>query len=123
MRGVRGEHYGDGDVLHLFYRTDRDTKDTVAMRTRARVIWPAFAPTVIAARYTIGAITAEHPIVEVGNSSLGFRHIAKWGIVARRDPAGVWRFDGDTAALPPPAGYPQPIIDSPGTPLRVPPHR
>lgn len=119
VRAVRNEHYGDGDVLHLFYLADRDIHDTLALRARARVIWPAFAPFVVAAGYDIGAITGEHPQIQVGSPTQGFRRIQRWGIVARRNAGGTWRLDGDTTSLPPPVTDPKPMLDRDGVPLRV----
>jgi hypothetical protein len=120
---VRAEHYADGDALHLFYETDRDIRDTVALRARARVLWPAFAPFAITGGYDIGAITAVRPQFRVGGAMLGIRRTLKWGVVARRDTSGIWRLDGDTAALAPPVTQPRPIVGTNGDTLRVTPHR
>jgi len=120
---VKSQRYVDGDLLHLFYQTDRDNHDTVAMRARARAIWPAFAPFVVAGGYTIGAISAEHVLIDIGNQRLGLHRVARWGIVARQDKTGTWRLDGDPMPLPPPVIDAKPIVDRNGVPLQPAPRR
>jgi hypothetical protein len=116
---VRSERFVDGDVLHLFYQSDSALSDTVALRARARAIWPAFAPYVIGAGYRISGITAVHPVINIGSVSFGVHRTTRWGIVAREDSASAWRLDGDTAILPAPIANPKPMVNRDGVPLRV----
>lgn len=91
---------GDSPAMQFEYAALDSLSDTVALRRRARELWPAFAPYVEASGLRDGIITAtkleRHGVPGFWRASM--KH---FGLLVRRDADGTWRFKDDRAVLPP----------------------
>jgi len=111
---------GSAPALQLEFASPVPVSDTAGVRRAAERIWPAFAPYVEGQRLRAGILTATN-LEKVGGPGAWATRAVYFGLVARRDSAGTWRFDGHPEALPTPApgGEAGEILEADGQPFRM----
>jgi hypothetical protein len=108
---------GAPPALQLEYEPPFSVQDTAGLRRLARQIWPAFAPYVEKLGLASAILTATN-LEKHGNSLVHTERIRSFGLIARRDSAGVWRLERDPVPLPPAETGGQPrIFGASGDPL------
>ena len=111
---------GDDPAMQFEYEALDSLSDTVALRRRARELWPAFAPYVESLGLRNGIITATH-LNRHGIPGFWTVTTKHFGLLVHRDSVGTWRFKDDGGDLPPAAPLRGPqIIESTGQPMPFP---
>jgi hypothetical protein len=89
---------GEPPAVQLEYALHGPVEDTAGIRRAARRIWPAFEPYVRAAKVQGAILTATHLIQRSGPVRTSQNQ--SFGMIALRGSDGLWRFQGDSIALP-----------------------
>jgi hypothetical protein len=118
---VKHWQFGDGSppALQLEYASPVPVTDSASVRRLAIRIWPAFAPYVEEQGLRTGILTATN-LEKVGTPGAWVARTHHYGLIAERDSAGAWHFQGQSEALPPAerSGLPR-IFEANGEPLRM----
>ena len=109
---------GSPPALQLEYASPVPVADTAGVRRTAERIWPAFAQ-YVEARHLDNAIVTATNLELTGHPGAWFARTHHFGLIAERDSAGRWHFQGhDETLAPPDTSGASGIVEADGKPLK-----